>query len=212
MEGSIPEVKDITFTCNDKTVSVEYERYAKHWKNCRVWTCLSSEAARIIFEGPEGKPFYIIMSHFLKAQLDHFSHDRFRSSWSCLNGLYSYLDGLQNDGYRSEQKKISTLFRILDGYELSESLAKIESLDEEGFWRRLKWYNILSNYSKKDFSQLCSAKYSDSMLLGLFCRHRAVFAEEIKLDDDGWEKLQRKAAEKSEGNTVPKDRLKFLVC
>ena len=35
VEGSIPEVKDITFTCNDKTVSVEYERYAKHWKNCR---------------------------------------------------------------------------------------------------------------------------------------------------------------------------------
>ena len=209
VEGSIPEVKDITFTCNDKTVSVEYEGYAKYWKNCRVWTCLSSEAARIIFEGPEGKPFYIIMSHFLKAQLDHFSHDRFRSSWSCLNGLYTYLDGLQNNGYRSEEKKISTLFRILGGNELPVSLAKIESLDEEGFWRKLKWYNILSDYKQKNFSQLCSAKYSDSMLLELFCRHRAVFAEEISSDDEGWEKLQRKA---EEGKTVPKDRLKFLVC
>ena len=209
VEGSIPGVKDITFTCNNKTSVVEHERFTKNWNNCKVWTCLDPEAARIIFEGPEGKPFYIIMSHFLKAQLDHFSHDRFRSSWSCLNGLYTYLDGLHNEGYRSEQKKISSLLQIIDDNELPESLTKIESLDDDTFWKRLNWYCILNSYSMGEFRQLQSGKYSDAMLIGLLCRHRAVFAEEIKSDDDVWDKLQQKSEERK---AVPKDRLKFLVC
>ena len=136
VEGSIPEVKGIIFTCNNKSFAVEYERYTQHWNNCKVWTRLHPNAARIIFERPEGKPFYIIMSHFLKAQLDHFSHDQFRSSWSCLNGLYTYLDSLHNDGYRLEKNKISLLLQIINENELPESLTKVESLDEESFWKR----------------------------------------------------------------------------
>ncbi len=209
VEGNIPKVKDITFTCNDIDLAVEYESYIHNWEHCVVWNYLPSETARIIFERPEGKPFYIIMTHFLKAQLDLFSHDRFRSSWSCLNGLYTYIDSLDNEGYRSEQSKISTLLRVIEKNNMSESLAMVESLDEERFWRKLKWYNIFSSYSKKEFQQLLSGEYTDSLLLGLYCKHRAVFAEAIRDDENAWEKLQKKSEKRK---AVPKDRLKFLVC
>ena len=216
VEGSIPEVKEITFTCNDKTVSLEHESYTRHWKNCHVDICLDPGVAQIIFESKEGKPFYIMMTHFLKAQLDNFSHDRFRSAWSSLNCLYTYIDALdhkdtlEHKGYRNEDKKLSTLSKVIADTKIKmpESKKRVTSLDEE-FWNKLDWYNEFSGYLIKDFNQISSGNYTDAYLIGLICGHKAVFSKEIQSDDATWDVLLKKSEKRI---SEPRDRLRFLIC
>ena len=126
VEGCIPKVNAIAFTCNDKTVPIEHESFTHHWEDCRVDICLDPKAAGIIFESDKGKPFYIMMTHFLKAQLDNFSHDRFRSAWSSLNCLYTYIDALDNEGYRSEEKKLTTLANTMTDNTMPDSIKRVE--------------------------------------------------------------------------------------
>ena len=209
VEGYIPKVSAITFTCNDKTVPIEHESFTHHWEDCRADICLDPKAAGIIFESDKGKPFYIMMTHFLKAQLDNFSHDRFRSAWSSLNCLYTYIDALDNEGYRSEEKKLTTLANTMTDNTMPDSIKRVESLDTESFWKKLNWYNIFNSYSNKEFNRLVSGAYEDSFLLELICHYRDVFKAEIKSNDKDWKKIE----EKAEKNIyAPKDRLKFLIC
>ena len=175
VEGYIPKVSAITFTCNDKTVPIEHESFTHHWEDCRADICLDPKAAGIIFESDKGKPFYIMMTHFLKAQLDNFSHDRFRSAWSSLNCLYTYIDALDNEGYRSEEKKLTTLANTMTDNTMPDSIKRVESLDTESFWKKLNWYNIFNSYSNKEFNRLVSGAYEDSFLLELICHYRGEF-------------------------------------
>ena len=209
VKGSIPEVKEITFTCNDKTISLEHKSYTCYWKNCHTGICLEPESAKIIFESKEGKPFYIMMTHFLKAQLDNFSHDRFRSAWSSLNCLYTYIDSLDNDitKYRSESKKLSTLSRIIAEVKMPESEKRVTTLDKDDFWNSLDWYTFFSCYD--DFNKVLSGRYTDSFLLSLFCGHKDVFCENIKSDEASWNTLQKKSEKHI---SISKDRLRFLIC
>ena len=88
-QGELPPVKDLVYTCGKETVSIQHEHFTCHWNNCKVSITLPVENAKVIFESEKGKPFYVIITHFLKAQLDHFSHDCFRSAWSTLNAFYT---------------------------------------------------------------------------------------------------------------------------
>ena len=207
--GCIPKVNAITFTCNDKTVPIEHESFTHHWEDCRVDICLDPKAAGIIFESDKGKPFYIMMTHFLKAQLDNFSHDRFRSAWSSLNCLYTYIDALDNEGYRSEEKKLTTLANTMTDNTMPDSIKRVESLDTETFWKKLNWYNVFNSYSNKEFNRVVSGAYKDSFLIGLICHYRDVFKAEIKSNDNDWKKIEEKA---EKNISAPKDRLKFLIC
>ena len=207
--GCIPKVSAITFTCNDKTVPIEHESFTHHWEDCRADICLDPKAAGIIFESDKGKPFYIMMTHFLKAQLDNFSHDRFRSAWSSLNCLYTYIDALDNEGYRSEEKKLTTLANTMTDNTMPDSIKRVESLDTETFWKKLNWYNVFNSYSNKEFNRVVSGAYKDSFLIGLICHYRDVFKAEIKSNDNDWKKIEEKA---EKNISAPKDRLKFLIC
>ena len=210
VEGYIPKVSAITFTCNDKTVPMEHESFTHHWEDCRADICLDPKAAGIIFESDKGKPFYIMMTHFLKAQLDNFSHDRFRSAWSSLNCLYTYID--RDPAYkkkRQEWKKLETLSSAIDENEMSCSMEKISEFDMDSFWKKLNWYNIFSAYNEDELNRLAKDFYTDSMLLKLYCGHRAVFSEKIQSNDKAWDKIEKNA---EKNIYAPKDRLKFLIC
>lgn len=208
--GCIPKVSAITFTCNDKTVPIEHESFTHHWEDCRADICLDPKAAGIIFESDKGKPFYIMMTHFLKAQLDNFSHDRFRSAWSSLNCLYTYIDyDYTKETNRNETQKLITLSKTINENVLPDLMNIVEQLDIEEFWKKLKWYNFFSEYKDGELERLATGSYTDSMLLRLYCGHRAVFSEKIQSNDKAWDKIEKNA---EKNISAPKDRLKFLIC
>lgn len=209
VEGSFPKVNKIRFTCNEQSYLIEHENFTHYWENMRVPIRLKQKVAQIIFESAEGKQFYIMMTYFLKAQLDIFSHDCFRSAWSSLNCLYTYIDKLNHEGYRSENNKLSTLSKIIEDNTMPESLKKIDSLGMDDFWTKLNWYNIFSRYSLKEFNRFMSNPYKDHILLDFYCKYQPVFIEEIQLEEKAWEKLKKTSLKET---SVPKDRLKFLIC
>ena len=209
--GNIPDVDSITFTCSGETVDIPHESFTGHWKNCDIDICLPVESAKVVFESENCKYFYIMISHFLKSQLDHFSHDRFRSAWSTLNAVYTYMDSINNeDTYRSENNKLSTLMYIIDKNTMNYSVDRIKRLKNDDFWEHISWYNAFHDFSEKDFKSLISGSlYNDSELLGYICNHMRVFSEEIINDEESWAILKEKSTKK---NNRPKDRLKFIVC
>lgn len=210
VEGFIPKVSAITFTCNDKIVPIEHESFTHHWEDCRADICLDPKAAGIIFESDKGKPFYIMMTHFLKAQLDNFSHDRFRSAWSSLNCLYTYIDyNCTRETNRNETQKLITLSKTINENVMPDSMNIVEQLDTEEFWKKLKWYNFFSEYKDGELERLSTGSYTDSMLLRLYCGHRAVFSKTIQSNDKAWDKIEKNA---EKNISAPKDRLKFLIC
>ncbi len=120
------------------------------------------------------------MTHFLKAQLDNFSHDRFRSASSSMNCLYTYIDALDNTNYRSESDKLSTLSRVIGDKKIKmpASEKRVTSLDKEEYphdpeelyscqiLQSLISYTFLINYLCNFV--ICFFSYAGSFKISLF--------------------------------------------
>ena len=213
-QGTIPDVKDIVYTCGDNAVSMPHEHFAATWKNCDITITLPVENAGVIFkhyDNSEEKVFYAVITHFLKAQLDNFSHDRFRSAWSTLNALYTYIDDLSNDGYRSEEEKISTLRSVIDNNDMFSAVSLINELGNSDFWERLSWYHEFNVLTEKQMRKLFSGGvYNDTELLKCFYKYLCGIQKLEEAHPDLCREFEAKI--KKRKIIRPKDKLKFIVC
>lgn len=213
-QGTIPEVKDIIFTCGKERMSLPHEHFTCCWKNCDIDITLPAEKAEIIFRhaaNSEEKIFYVVITHFLKSQLDNFSHDRFRAAWSTLNAMYTYIDALSNSGYRSEEKKISTLSEIIDKNDMCNATKLINSLEINGFWGSLSWYSIFNGLSEKEMRKYFNgSSYNDSELLNFIYKYMSG----IQHIEEKYPELKKEFTAKISRSNVhrPSDKLKFIVC
>ena len=218
VHGTIPDVESIIYTCEGKSESIEHEVFTNTWKNCDISFTLPVEKARVIFESEKGKPFYVIITHFVKAQLVLFSHDRFRAAWSALNGLYTYIDSVErsknstdSDQYVSEETKITMLSTVIKENDMMLASTKVKKLDAESSWKQLNWYLVLSNLSDKKFRKLNSGLYSDALLLEYYYQHRSIYngKKQEKHKDEEWSSIIKKIERRKK---TPIDRLRFLIC
>jgi hypothetical protein len=95
----------------------------------------------------EGKHAYIVLSYFLKAQLDNFPADGFRAAWSGLNALYSTLT---EDTH--EREKIKRLKNLITDSNMTQTGEYVSKLDDY-FWKNLEWYNYLQVLGGKTVDQ-----------------------------------------------------------
>lgn len=213
-QGTIPEVKDIIFTCGKERMSLPHEHFTCCWKNCDIDITLPADKAEIIFKhstNSEEKIFYVVITHFLKSQLDNFSHDRFRAAWSTLNAMYTYIDALSNSGYRSEKDKISTLCEIIDKNDMCNATKLINSLEINGFWGSLSWYSVFNGLSEKEMRKYFNgSSYNDSELLNCFYK----YMNGILRMEEKYPELIEEITAKISKRTIhrPSDKLKFIVC
>lgn len=142
VRGILPEVQAITLEKNEDTQSLEDLAFAQKWHKCRVARRLDPSIAASIFQhDAEAKASYIAMTFYLKAQLDHFSHDRFRAAWSGFNALYTTFT---SEAESEEWKKIKATNRYFELNELKEARQIVSGLDE-AFWNKLDWYSFTRN-------------------------------------------------------------------
>ena len=216
VHGTIPDVESVIYNCEGKTEAIEHEGFTNTWKNCNISITLPPESAKVIFESEKGMPFYVIITHFLKAQLDLFFHDRFRAAWSALNALYTYIDSVEKpktDGKKNnrEFKKIATLDEMLLKNRMAFAMEAVNHLEDESFWKRLNWYQVLSELRPDRFKKICNEKYTDAELLGYYYHYRSIFngKQQEKHTEAEWSGVVRII---QNGQKTPIDRLRFLTC
>lgn len=225
VQGTIPDVSKITFFDGIREHSIVHESFTNTWKNCNLDILLPREAVSVIFsERDKGKRVFVALTYFIKAQLDLFSHDRFRAAWSGINGIYRVYSEKEND---SENELISKLSRRIKVLEMRDSMALVSSLPDE-FWNHLEWYAYVhSRTGEKYQCPLDMEKadhYSDAVLLErLLSAYQSASAAEMKANEKAPEKATNKYAEVQKYEkgvraivdrqiTDYKDRLRFLVC
>lgn len=140
--GTLPLVRSIVLTGGKESISLDVERLTRHWNNCQITVLLKPETASKCFL-QDGKNAYIVLTYFLKAQLDSFPYDGFRAAWSGLNALYSTL--VEKDSEKDKLKKLKDLMTKSD---MPETSAYVATLDDR-FWKRLEWYNYVRNLNGK---------------------------------------------------------------
>ena len=146
--GSLPQVQSIDLSIGDRIISLDPEQLTAHWENCKIEDTLDIDiAAKCFLE--DGKYCYIIMTYFLKAQLDTFPHDSFRAAWSGINGLYNYLYHKKkhldrNSDGDSDQARESDKIKALKEYIRNHKLTNAENYARklpDDFWTQIQWYN-----------------------------------------------------------------------
>lgn len=144
--GTLPIVKSIVLIGGKEKIFLDVDRLTKHWANCHIEILLKPEMAAKCFQ-KEGKHAYIVLSYFLKAQLDNFPADGFRAAWSSLNALYSTL----TEDTR-EREKINSLKNLITDSDMTQTGDYVSKLDDY-FWKNLEWYNYLQVLGGKTVDQ-----------------------------------------------------------
>ena len=76
VRGFLPKVEKILLKSCSNWIELDKSVLIPNWGNCRIdVTWPIDVAARCLYE--TNRAIYVIMTYFLKAQLDHFSHDAF---------------------------------------------------------------------------------------------------------------------------------------
>ena len=140
--GELPQVESIVLSTGQEYINLDIDRLTQHWANCHIDILLEPNmASKCFLQG--GKHAYIVLTYFLKAQLDNFPADGFRASWSGLNALYSTLT---RDSY--EKEKIKKLKKLITDSKMTRTEAYIRNLGDY-FWKELEWYNYVQNLGGK---------------------------------------------------------------
>ena len=151
--GGLPEVKRISLQRKDVEQVQENIAFAESWQKCHVERLLDTSVAAQIFDsGEKAKAAYIALTYYLKAQMDHFSHDRFRAAWSGLNVLYT-ARAPQNAA--KEWEKIEALKQYFEKDSLSEVRDFVRELDEQ-LWKKLDWFSYTRNLCTNESGKVLS--------------------------------------------------------
>lgn len=208
--GEIPDVRAVTYICDTEKYPIEHEKFTQTWKNCYADIMLSKEYARIIFDRGDGQKFYVMLTYFLKAQLDYFSHDRFRAAWSALNALYNYIAECEGEENAKEWKKLKILMQIIITEPTENALSKIVDLDKS-FWKSISWYHLLTHEDKGKIKERFCDCYDDRALLEQIKKNVSGIAQRVNredINDDLLNELERKIKMNIYN---PVDRLKFII-
>ena len=176
------------------------------WNNCQITVLLKPETASKCFL-QDGKNAYIVLTYFLKAQLDSFPFDGFRAAWSGLNALYSTLieKGRERD-------KLDQLKGLMIRSDMSETSAYIATLDER-FWKSLEWYNYVCNLNGKtvyeDLQKIGSRTQDKTIYIQLANQIRERNKRDKEFDKDKLENLISKPL-RSRKDSI-KEKYVFLV-
>ena len=136
--GFIPKVEGIVLLKNGKEELLENISFSEKWHKCKVARTLDAGMASRMFDGRRfSKDIYISMSYYLKAQMDHFSHDCFRAAWSGLNVLYT---AISPENASTERDKLNVLKKWVTDGKLSAAVEYVKNLEEDSFWGKLNWY------------------------------------------------------------------------
>lgn len=207
--GEIPDVRVVTYICDTEKYPIEHEKFTQTWKNCYAGITLSAEYARIIFDQKKGQIFYVMLTYFLKAQLDNFSHDRFRAAWSTLNAMYSYLADNKSKN-PNESEKLRNFMQIIDIEPMENSLEIVKALDYD-FWKSVDWYYLLIQKDKGKIKEYYCDCYNDKLILELVKKYAWGFSQKDKLKELN-EALMNELERKIKMNIYnPVDRLKFII-
>ena len=143
--GSLPPVQSIDLSMGNSIISLDPEQLTSHWENCKIEDTLSIDIASKCFLD-DGKYCHIVMTYFLKAQLDPFPHDSFRAAWSGINALYNYLYHKKKAPNKDhESNKIRSLKEYIRNHTLTNAESYASKLPND-FWTQIQWYN----YSQKE--------------------------------------------------------------
>lgn len=214
--GEIPDVRAITFVCGKETVDIEHEKFTQTWKNCRAEIKIPAENAKLIFKSGRGGVFYVMLTYFLKAQLDNFSHDRFRAAWSALNAMYNYIAKLGRKENAKEHEKLKNLMKIIDENQMGNALSKTKELDDS-FWKNVSWYYLLAQKDKGKLKEYYCDCYDDKYLLELIKKYAVGISHKYKknqenkieiINDQILNDIERKIKMNID---KPVDRLKFII-
>lgn len=204
--GTLPSVKSIVLTGGKESIALDAERLTKHWNNCQIKVVLKPEIASKCFL-QDGKDAYIVLTYFLKAQLDSFPFDGFRAAWSGLNALYSTL--IETN---SESKKLNRLKYLMTVSDMSETSAYVATLDDR-FWKRLEWYNYVHNLNGKtvddDLQRIGTKTLDKTIYTYLTDQIRERNKRDKEIDKDKLEKLISKPLNSRKDST--KEKYIFLV-
>lgn len=207
--GEIPDVRAMTYICGTEEFKIEHEEFTQTWKNCYAKISLPADYARIIFDRGDGQKFYVMLTYFLKAQLDYFSHDRFRAAWSALNAMYSYLAENKSKN-PNESEKLRNLMRIIDNEPMENALETVKALDND-FWKSVDWYYLLIQKDKGKIKEYYCDCYNDKLILELVKKYAWGFSQKDKLKELN-EALMNELDRKIKMNIYnPVDRLKFII-
>ena len=208
--GEIPTVKSVTFISGTESVEIEHERFTQTWKNCHAEIRIPANNAKCIFDGGREHIFYVMLTYFLKAQLDNFSHDRFRAAWSALNAMYNYIAKCKGENDAKEYKKLRLLMQIIDEDRTKNSVNKAKELDED-FWKSVGWYDLLTHEDKGKLKERFCDCYDDKYLLELIKNHALGIALKTNIEDINDDFLNTLDRKIKKNKAIPVDRLKFII-
>ena len=223
VNGMLPKVKRISLRRIDEDTEQVQKNisFSDSWQKCHVRLLLDTSVASRIFDcGETAKTAYIALTYYLKAQMDHFSHDRFRAAWSGLNVLYTALAPQNAD---REWKKIGALKKYYEKESMSNVRDSVKKLDEQ-FWKKLDWFSYTRNLCTnengkvKPIDSIIQNVYDmkDSMLITTITDYMGAVVYTDQEGDYGKKAdLQRRRQEigrhiKESGNSDT-ERAKFLI-
>ena len=94
---------------------------------------------------------------------------------------------------------------------MPNALDKVKKLESSAFWKRLNWYQVLSELRPDRFKEICNEKYTDAELLGYYYHYRSIYngKQQEKHTEAEWSGVVRII---QNGQKTPIDRLRFLTC
>lgn len=225
VQGTIPDVSSITFFDGIRKHPIAHESFTDTWKNCNLDILLPKEAVSAVFsERDKGKRVFVVLTYFIKAQLDLFSHDRFRAAWSGINGIYRTF--CSNDKEK-EYLQIRKLGESIVQFEMKNSQELVSSLSA-GFWDHLEWYAFVhSRTGDRPYYFLDKENkyhYSDSVVLErLLLAYKSAYRDEERTIKKDPKKTKNEYSELTQyvNDTQAvidrhiidyKEQIRFLVC
>ena len=208
--GKIPDTDRIWIAWNGQEFTLDKDRLTRHWANCEITYTMDPGVACKCFE-KDGKTCYVAITYFLKAQLDLFSHDRFRAAWSGLNALYNHLS---EDWH--ENAKLNALSQYLINNPPVRVQEYIRTLPKS-FWKSISWYNYLQNHGldKTIKDVFITEMYQDKTIYTYLgsCAISRISAEEKKTGKSGRAKLLKDKFDRKRTKKTDRinEQLRFLV-
>lgn len=158
--GSLPKVTRISLKGNGNSKILDKTVLIHGWNHCKINITLPRETAAKCFT-EEDRKYYTIITFFLKAQLDQFSHDAFRAAWSGLNAYYNQLSNSQR-----ESDKLLMLKKLIQKNGLPGTEQFVLTLTED-FWKHIQWHNYVQWRSLETVEDAVRGnRYRDRIIYG----------------------------------------------
>ena len=202
-QKNIPEVSLVEFSDGYNKKPMKDCAFTSTWRNCEISVGLDADLASIIFSNKSyAKDVYIIITYFIKAQLDRFSNDRFRAAWTGINAVYRMYRKNEKERESDQINKLRNRIKVLP---MKKSVHAVESLGDQ-FWGGIEWY-ILAVHC--DYKHIFDSNYNSDYLIMM--KMISLFNDEKKRQEIvSYEKRIKTIIKQKKVDYY--SRLAFLVC